>query len=654
MRKLSFYPRLALGNLWRNRGTYLPYLLACIISIFTFYTLLAINTNGALNGMRGEGVVKSFTLIGTIIMALFCSALIFYTNSFLVKRRKRELGLYSILGMEKKNIALVMFFETIFMAVLALVLGLALGMLLSKLLFWVLLRMVHFPVMLDMPVSLAAAGITCALFGVIFLMALLFNLRQVRLANPIELVAAAKQGEREPKASWVLTVLGLVCIGAGYYIALRFTSPIEALMYFLVAVLLVIIGTYCLFTSGSIALLKLLRKNKKYYYQPGHFISVSGMIYRMKQNAAGLATICILSCMVLVTVSSTVALNAGVEDSLNNQYPYEYAITFYEPADGDLLLSGAEQIAAAEGIKLTALQDYRNASFMADEQDGTFMASEDYQGMNLMTLVELFLLEDYNHNEGAGVTLAPGEALLLVTGGRYDGDSLTMNGVPLKVRHLEAMGKANSMSRDLGRSMYLVLPDEAAMNAILAGGGVEQPMRRNLAFDTEGSEAAREQFHQDYGAFVGGLTTQNYFNYRSREGGRDDWYASNGGFLFLGIYFGVLFMLAAVLIIYYKQMSEGYDDAARFEILQKVGMGADEVKSTINKQILAVFFLPLVVAVIHVAVAFFPVSRAMVIFGVVNTQLLVVFSLATVLVYALVYLLVFRRTARTYFRIVRR
>lgn len=243
MKKLSFYSHLSLANLWRNRNTYGPYMLACVVSIFTFYTMLSISLNGALNGMRGEAIVKSFAAVGTVILAVFCGILIFYTNSFLIKRRKKELGLYSVLGMEKKNIAVLMLFETLFTTIVALALGLILGMLLSQLLFWALLRMVRFPVVLFMPVSPAAVSITTALFCVVFTLTLLRNLRQVHTANPVELMAGAKQGEKEPKASWLLTVIGLLCLIGGYVIALYFTSPVDALMFFLVAVALVIIGT---------------------------------------------------------------------------------------------------------------------------------------------------------------------------------------------------------------------------------------------------------------------------------------------------------------------------------------------------------------------------------------------------------------------------
>lgn len=655
MRKLTFYPKLALGNLWRNRSTYLPYLLACTVSVFTFYTMLAINTNGALDGIRGESVVKSFTSIGTFILAIFCSILIFYTNSFLVKRRKKELGLYSILGMEKKNIGVLMFFETLLVAALALALGVGLGLLLSQLLFWVLLRMVRFPVMMEMPISLSAVGVTLVFFAVVFMLALLFNLRQVHIASPVNLLAGANQGEKEPKASWLITVVGLLCLAGGYFVALYFTSPVEAILMFLLAVALVIIGTYCLFTSGSIALLKLMRKNKKFYYQPNHFISVSGMIYRMKQNAAGLATICILSCMVLVTVSSTVALNVGSEDSLMTQFPHEYSLSFYTVEDGDQLLEGARQAAEESGVSLVNLEDYQIEEFIASERDGGFFTDDDNSfSLSNSVYFSLITLDEYNKNQEANTILAPDEALLLVTGGQFNSDSLTLNDITYRVRQLEEIGKSKAGGQAIARSFTLLLPSREAVEAQLAAGGTESNLSRTLSFDLEGTDEAKALFAEKYNHFVNSITTNEYFQYRAREDVREDWYASNGGFLFLGIYFGILFMLAAALIIYYKQLSEGYDDAKRFEILQKVGMSEHEVKKTVNRQILTVFFLPLLVAVIHVAVAFFPISRAMVVFGVVNTPLLVVSSIVTILTYALIYLLVFRRTARTYFGIVRR
>ncbi len=660
MHKTALFPKLALQNLLRNKTTVLPYMLACTVSVFTFYTLMAINLNGALDELPYAGIVKSFSAVGCVVLAIFCGILLFYTNSFLIKRRKKELGLYSILGMAKRNIAVLLFFETLYTAVAALVLGIGLGALLGRLLFLALLALVRFPINVAMPVSPAAVAVTAAFFGAVFLLTLLTNLRQVRLANPVALLAGAKQGEREPKSNWVLAALGVLSLGAGYSIALYFQSPVDALMFFLLAALFVIIGTYLLFTAGSVALLRLLRKNRAYYYQPAHFISVSGMIYRMKQNAAGLSSICILSCMVLVTVSSTVAMNAGAEDSLRTMYPQDYTATCDVPADGDTVLAAAQQTANETGVSLANVQDYRAASFFTEAKGGTFTAGKAYSRQSDMAMFRLVLLADYNRCEGASVTLGENEALMLCTGGSYTQGTLLLDGITYRLRPLASLGGQTAGGAALGRTITLVLADEPTLERALAahtaaGGSPEDAaVLREISFDLSGTDEAKEAFHTQYAAWRSTAQTAGYVYASSRAEEREGWYATNGGFLFLGVYFGVLFLLAAAMIIYYKQVSEGYDDADRFEILQKVGMSAREVKQTIGSQVLLVFFLPLVAAAIHIAVAFWPVSRVLVVFGVVNPVLVAVCMLCTVLVYAAAYLFVYRRTASAYFKIVRR
>lgn len=660
MHNASLFPKLAFQNLLRNKSTFLPYLLACTVSVFTFYTLLAICLNGALGALPHAGIVQAFAATGCVVVAIFCGILLFYTNSFLIKRRKKELGLYSILGMEKKNIAVLLFFETIYTAIAALVLGIGLGALLGRLLFLALLRLVRFPVALNMPLSPAAVAGTSALFGAVFLLTLLTNLRQVRMANPVNLLSGAKQGEREPKSNWVLAALGALALGAGYFIALYFQSPVDALMFFLLAALLVIIGTYFLFMSGSVALLRLLRKNKGYYYQPRHFISVSGMIYRMKQNAAGLSSICILSCMVLVTVSSTVAMNVGAEDSLRIQFPRDYQLYFDVPADGDALLAEVRRAADDTGASVTGLQDYNSASFFAGTDGGAFVPLETFGSPSDMSQFQLLTLGEYNRNEGANAALGENEALMLCTGGSYAGETLTLDGVTYRVRPLSSLGGLASGTRALGRTFRLVLPDDAARARALAAhkaaGGSESDaaVTREISFDLSGTDAAKASFHTVLGEAVNSAQTGGYVQCQPRDDARAGWYAVNGGFLFLGLYFGVLFLLAAAMMIYYKQVSEGYDDAGRFEILQKVGMSAGEVRGTIRSQVLAVFFLPLLAAAVHIAVAFWPVSRVLVVFGVVNLPLVALCILCTLLVYAAIYLLVYRQTASAYFKIVKR
>lgn len=669
MRKIPFYSKLALSNLLRNRSTYLPYLLACTVSIATFYTLLAINFNPALAEMRGASVVASFTAVGTVILGIFCIVLLFYTNSFLIKRRKKEIGLYSILGMEKKNIGILMLFETMFIAVIALVVGLASGAVVARLLFLLLLKLVRTPVVLDMPVSFLSIKITATFFLFIFLLTLLSNLRQVRVANPIELMAGAKQGEKEPKASWILTVFGLITTGAGYYIAITTKDPVTAIMLFLVAAFLVIIGTFCLFTSGSIALLKLLRRNKNYYYTPKHFVPVSGMIYRMKQNAAGLASICVLSCMVLVTVSATASLYIGAEDALRAQYPVEYQISSRgEAVDDPTLTEGAlaaaEKAAGETGVSLTNVLAFRSAQIFSEKNGDAYKPMGGFSNNGAYALFTLIPLEDYNRLAASPASLAQGQALLMPEDKHhaYASDTLNLNGSSYNVTISDTsfLYSGNNMGA-YAKSYVLILPTVADIETILdaqANPGSENgnpalDLSYTLHFDTDGTEAQKENFYTVFFETVTAGPEIEFLKIDSRLSHAQGWYATNGGFMFLGLYFGILFIMATAMIIYYKQISEGYDDHDRFVTLQKVGMSGPEVRKTINSQIRTVFLLPLLVAIVHISVAFLPVSKGLMLFGLTNTPLFLIATAATILLYALLYYLIYMRTAKTYYRIVR-
>ena len=319
--KSMLYPKLAWQNLKNNRTTYFPYLLTCSVSVAMYYIMQSIAMNEGLLQVPGAAIALTIFFLGTVVVGVFCVALVFWTNSFLIKRRKKELGLYCVLGMERKHIAAMLLWETLYTAAICLVLGLGAGMLLSKLLFLGLLYMMDISTPIAFGIEPVAMLVTSVLFGIIFLCTLAYNLHHVRLAKPVELLRGGNVGEKEPRASWLLVVVGVLSLGWGYYIAVTVNEPLNALLLFFAAVLCVILGTFCLFTAGSIAFLKWLRRRKNFYYQPGHFISVSGMMYRMKQNAAGLAAICILFTMVLVTVSTTVCLYTGQSDMLRSLYP---------------------------------------------------------------------------------------------------------------------------------------------------------------------------------------------------------------------------------------------------------------------------------------------------------------------------------------------
>ena len=657
MRRRFFYPKLAFGNLLRNKSTYLPYLLACVTSIFTFYTLLAINFNEGMQEMQGASVVASFTAFGTVVLGMFCIILLFYTNSFLIKRRKRELGLYAMLGMEKRNIGVVMFFETIFIAAAALALGLGLGMLLSQLFYVVLLRMTHFPRVLDLPISWQAVSITAVFFLFIFLGTLLCNLRQVYKTNPVELMAGSQQGEKEPKASWISTIIGLVFMGAGYWIAISKQSPMEAISLFMVAAILVIIGTYNLFSSGSIALLKMLRKNKNYYYNAKNFIPVSGMIYRMKQNAAGLASICILSCMVLVTVSSTAALYFGAESTFSNKYPTEIQIECTTPDDNDTVIAGIDALLQRHALKATNFTNVNSLTLLLQTVENGYESAIGFNGNE--KFVEIMTLEDFNKIEDQNLLLQKGQALLCPVQGHWDYQSLKIDGIQYEVQPLKEMSffKANRIDFP-NEACILILPDmeemQKAQQAYRDTTGKTDGIQREIKFDLDGKADQKKAFFKDLQEFARDTPTAGLVLTFSREQARESWYLLYGSFMFLGVYFGILFLMAAAMIIYYKQISEGYDDRDRFEILQKVGMSQQEVWKTIQTQIRTVFFLPLAVAVIHISAAFVSISRGLGLFGLYDIKLFIITTVLTVLVYALVYLVVYRRTAKAYYRIVKR
>ena len=411
-----FYFKLAAMNINKNRKTYIPYILTCIITVAMYYIITSLSLNEGLLSLPGASTIASTLFLGSRIVAIFAVIFLFYTNSFLVKRRKKEFGLYNILGMEKKHLSRVIGLETLYIAVIGLICGLGLGVLLDKAMYLLILKLIDMPVALGFYFSWGATGQTMALFGVIFVLIFLNSLRQIHLAKPIELLRGGNVGEKEPKAKWLITLLGVVCLSIGYYMAVTIKDPIIALVLFFVAAILVMIGTYLLFTAGSILLLKLLRKNKRYYYKTRHFISVSGMIYRMKQNAVGLANICILSTAVLVMISSTSSMMFGLEDIVNTRYPYDISITAHgleeaERADME------ERIARVQNRHQTELKDtirYRYLSITTIQSGSDFLTNVSNPGAMPESIVNLFFvpLEDYNKITGQNKTLQDDEAML--------------------------------------------------------------------------------------------------------------------------------------------------------------------------------------------------------------------------------------------------
>lgn len=654
----SIYLRLAAQNIKNNRRTYVPYMLTGIFTVAMFYIMNFMALNKGLDEMEGSSQLKLVLGLGVWVIGIFAAIFLFYTNSFLIKRRKKELGLYNILGMEKKHIAIVLFLEMLLVIVSSLVIGNLLGVLSSKLMFLVLLKLLQHPVPLGFEVSFPAMFNSFKIFIVIYLLAYFNNLRQVHLASPAELLRGGNVGEREPKSKWILALLGVALLGAAYYIAVVTESPMEALNLFFVAVIMVMVGTYLLFTAVSIVLLKYLRSNKKFYYKLKHFTSVSGMIYRMKQNAVGLANICILSTAVLVMISGTLCLYAGREDILYTRFPKEVivsAVNLDEEGTGKLE-DTIDKTLKEYNLSAVGGLNYRTASepFLNRENYYEKMPADvmDMQDADKITRVYYVPLEDYNAATGKSVSLNSREALLYInTKKAYGKSSITLGDERYEIKEeLEQIFVEEKMPSPVMKEIYLVVDSlETVMSKARHQDG--ELLYYINTFDLSGDEALFLDFEHRLSQAVRENAGEDCMA-RGREADRGSSMEILGGFLFLGIFLGTLFLMATAMIIYYKQVSEGMDDKERFQIMQKVGMSRKEVRSSIRSQVLTVFFLPLLMAVVHICFAFPMITKLLASFSMFNTGLFVLCTLVTVAVFALAYGIIYGLTARVYYRIV--
>ena len=674
MRKL--YLKLAAINIRNNRQFYLPYLLAGGLSVAMFYLVMAMQDNPGLLEVQGGMTVKATLGLGVFVVGVFAVILLFYTNSFIIKRRKKELGIYNILGMEKRHIAKVLMLEMLFTAAVTIAGGLAFGIIFNKLLAMILYRMTGLEASIPFMISGTGCRNTLMLFVAIYAAALCYNLMQIKLANPIELLHSSNTGEREPKTKILMTIIGLVTLGGGYYIALTVADAVSAITLFFVAVLLVIVGTYCLFTAGSIALLKFLRKNKKYYYQAKHFTTVSGMIYRMKKNAVGLANICILSTMVLVTVSTTVCLYLGVEDALKVHYPQEIsAVSCYDamPEHPETLTAAVKEALKASGRTVTSEYGYLNMSMTAVRTEDGFSATgigagTDYS-ISDVALVEIVTKSDYEKLTGETVAPLEEDEIAVAATPFYEEETLEFEGKTYTVKESYAYpeDEEDYLTSMAGSAVYLIVANEAEFVQVHERLALNWNQERvslwieySMGCDIDGTKEeklAADAVARNAIAEWENKTAQATTSYHStftecREENRADYFSTMGGLLFLGLFLGVMFLMVTVLIIFYKQISEGYEDKARYEIMEKVGMSNAEVRRSIRSQVLTVFFLPIVMAVVHIIMAFPMIKYIMAAFSLTNTTLFALCVVGTALVFFLIYLLVFVLTSRSYYRIV--
>ena len=636
------YEKLAVTNLKNNRKTYVPYIFTGVLTVMMFYIIDALSS--------GEGITQNTLKIclqyATGVIIVFAVIFLFYTNSFLIKRRKKEIGVYNILGMGKRHIARMMAVETILTAGISILSGLVFGIIFGKLMYLLLLKILHNSVDMQFSVNGTAIVQTVILFAGIFLLTYLYNILQIQLVNPVELLHGGNQGEKEPKSRWLLVIVGVAALGNGYWIALTTEAPLEALLKFFVAVVCVIIGTYALFIAGSIVVLKMLRKNKTYYYNPKHFISVSGMIYRMKQNGAGLANICVLSTMVLVMVSTTVSLYAGMEDILDSRFPRDVSIVCNEADTNneETLQRLIKEQCEKAGVKITDRVRYRYGSMNAVLKENNLEKVEQYYPDNHFYYVEMITQEEYNRIEKQNVSLKEQEILTYTTNGKCGKKQINIAGQNYQVKkELSEMTSQPKSTAEMYKTLYIVFANAEQIERIEPFSYAD---KFNLKGDDGKQKEALEQIQNEfYEKFPDGTM-------ESRMLSRSSFYELYGGLFFIGIYLGSMFIMATVLIIYYKQISEGYDDRERYQIMQKVGMSKKEVKHSIRSQVLSVFFLPLVVAVIHVAVAFKVMTKILGVLNLTNVSLFAVCTIITIAVFAVFYIIVYSITAKEYYRIV--
>lgn len=655
------YAKLAASNLKKNRQNILPYLLSSIGTVMMFFIMASISANEGLNQMYGAQYITMVTEFGVGIIGLFSVVFLIYSNSFLMKRRKKEFGLFHILGMEKKHIALVLFFENLYLLVIALAAGIGLGVLLYRLMFLILVKLTGIEGTFGFQFYGSALGNTVILLAVIYLINFLLGLRQIQKSEPIELLKGSQVGEKEPKAKILSILTGVVTLGAGYYLAITCESSLEAFTTFFLAIVLVGVGTQCLFSSGSIALLKAMKRNKWYYYKLNHFTGVSGMLYRMKQNAAGLANICILSTGVLLVISITACLWTGVDNSVKNRYPSQISVNGNNLSDEQIesYVQLIQQSLSDQGLTPETFTDERAITATVLRHQNRFYAPDENTAVTELRNSEgIYILtaDDYQIWTGESLSVKKGTAVVIP---EKKDDTFAYETVEIG----EKVWKAQAMTSDVLQkeeggvivTTYLIFSDQEEVQTVLEALGVTEYVGTSWSCDMDFHLSEEEQItvgHRIDEALAASQADSAGVWVEIREEQRPGMEALYGAVLFFGIFVGLLFLMGTVMIIYYKQVSEGYDDRERFQIMQKVGMSRREVKKCIHSQVLTVFFLPLVTAMIHTVVAFPFMTKIMRLLNFSNVHAFMIATGITIAVFAVVYVIVYAVTARTYYNIV--
>ena len=669
----GIFSRLAKQNIRNNKSTYIPYMITCIFCIAMIYMMEFLRDCPTLDqAVRQADEVRMIVFTGEIVVEIFCIIFLIYSNSFLMKRRQKEIGLYNILGLEKNHIGIVMFLETIITSIGSLAGGVAAGIIGSKLALLLLLKLLHIPSVLGFYISVKGIFTCLFMFGIVFLMILFLNLAKIHLSRPVELLRGNNTGEKEPTAKWLMALIGFICLGAGYYLAVTTESPIKAITIFLLAVILVMAGTYLLFTAGSIVILKFLRRRKSFYYRTGNFISISGMLYRMKQNAIGLASICILSTGVLLMISMTVSIYFGINDIMLNRYPYDVdmSVTSISEEECQTAIEAFEKTIADNKVPVEKSVEEIYLDIVCSKNGDQILIKPTNTIRNSDSVLVLSLLDqaEYERLTGISANLNDGEIFAWYPSA-VQKDSVTVDEKEFTVKKWMDKNPLTCGEDAVSDNAVLVVTDEdfkkfdemrTEMYKGVSSAPAGEDLTLHLGLDITGSETEKIEFGTPVMETVkdlkksGGLSENAWIISGIRQQEYESYYADNGSLLFIGIFLGSLFLMGTAMIIYYKQISEGYEDQKRFEIMQKVGLSRREVRSSVRRQILMVFFLPLLMAMLHITMAFPMIRRLLLLFGMTNTKLFIGCTAGTVLIFAVVYGLIYLMTARSYYHIVER
>lgn len=657
-----FYSKFALNNLVKNKRFILPYILSTIFTIASFYILTSLSLGKNLDKLpQGISATKQVLGFGVIVIAIFSAIFLFYTYSFLIKRRVREFGLYSVLGMTKKQIARILILETIFIAVTTLVFGLAFGLLFDKLMLLVLLKLFTAGVSFGFIITPIAVFLTILLFGGIFFLLLIYTVVKISRLKIVALLKEENNGEREPKARFILAILGLGLTGYGYYLAQTIQNPIKAITMFFIAVLAVIFGTYLIFMAVSITVLKLMKNNKTFYYKPKNFISVSGLLYRMKRNAVGLANICILSTMVLVTMGTTSALYAGSEEAYNTRFPRDIIVNGYRSTEGKLaeIEKNVKKATQDAGVEAKDLVSY-NMLNVIGRLNGTEISYETgtVGSLDKLRTVVVIELKDYNKVSKEQKTLNNGETLLFIDKkGKYEANEIAVQGVNLKIKEklTEFPGALGTAAANIMDTYYVVVKDKDTVKEIESAlkkklsisddeGGIFNYVGFNISDKTKEAKVI-ENFKQ--------LEKEGNINIEGKAENETNFKGFYASFLFIGMFISMIFVVSQVVIMYYKQISEGYEDKGKFGIMRKVGLTDRQIKQSIRSQVLMIFFAPLAIATLHTVVAYPFIEKILKLFLATNNNVFLIALAVTIAVFGVFYLIVYLITSRIYYRIIK-